>query len=33
MYYIVYAGIDPELIYSKLLKASQLYTHDSQNLL
>ncbi len=32
MYYIVEAGIDPELICSKLWKASQFYTPDSQTL-
>ncbi len=30
MYYIVDAGIDSELICSRLWKASQFYTHDSQ---
>ncbi len=33
MYYIVDAGIDSELICSRLWKASQFYTPDSQILL
>ncbi len=32
MYYIVNAGIEPELICSRLWKASQFYTPDSQTL-
>ncbi len=32
MYYIVDAGIDPELMCSRPWKASQLYTPDSQTL-
>ncbi len=32
MYYIVDVGIDPELICSRLGKASQFYNSDSQTL-